>query len=158
MSVRGCTLPESDAKIMSTYTRKIATLAATIVLAIAHFACVAEGSEDPKTAAITAEGLHQRLQSTDQPPLIVDVREPHEFTAVRIEGAKLAPLGTVVKDLEGVDKNREIVLVCRSGNRSGKAQKQLAERGYTNLRNMTGGMLAWEKRGYPVVKRGKLRK
>ncbi|HEY0592857.1 MAG TPA: rhodanese-like domain-containing protein, partial [Thermoanaerobaculia bacterium] len=54
------------------------------------------------------------------------------------------------KELEDVPKDREIVLVCRSGNRSGKAQRILAERGYTGLENMEGGMLAWEKHGYPI--------
>lgn len=112
------------------------------------------GAEGAATGAakITAEALHQRLQSQDEKPLVVDVREPHEFEAVRIDGARLAPLGTVVAELEDVDKDREIVLVCRTDNRSGKAQKLLAAQGYTRLQNMEGGMVAWEKRGFPVVK------
>ncbi|HEU5161764.1 MAG TPA: rhodanese-like domain-containing protein [Thermoanaerobaculia bacterium] len=127
-------------------------------LAVVLSACGARGTgagddaaTDPKTATITAEALRQRLQSDEVKPLVVDVREPHEFTQGHIEGARLAPLGRVIEDLGGVEKDREIVLVCRSGNRSGKAQKLLAERGYTSLANMDGGMLAWEKQGYPVV-------
>ena len=106
----------------------------------------------PRPATITAEALHARLQSSDRKPLVVDVREPHEFRQGHIDGATLAPLRDVVDALEGTDKNREIVLVCRSGNRSGKAQKLLAERGYMQLRNMEGGMVDWEKRGFPVTK------
>lgn len=109
-------------------------------------------SDDPRSATITPEGLQQRLSAEGEKPLVVDVREPQEWNAGHIAGAQLAPLGKVVDELAGVEKNREIVLVCRSGNRSGKAQKLLAERGFTNLKNMTGGMLAWEKRGYPVEK------
>jgi rhodanese-related sulfurtransferase len=103
-------------------------------------------------AEITAGELHERLQSAGEKPLVVDVREPDEFEAGHIAGAQLAPLATVAEDLRSVDRNREIVLVCRSGNRSGKAQRALAARGFTSMRNMTGGMIAWEKRGYPVVK------
>ncbi|MFN2239800.1 MAG: rhodanese-like domain-containing protein [Thermoanaerobaculia bacterium] len=112
----------------------------------------AEGTVDPRTARITAEALHERLQSQDEKPLVIDVREPHEFEAMRIDGARLAPLGSVVADLEDVDKDREIVLVCRTDNRSGKAQRLLAARGYTRLQKVEGGMVAWEKRGFPVVK------
>jgi sulfur-carrier protein adenylyltransferase/sulfurtransferase len=112
----------------------------------------AEKAEDPRRARITADALHQRLKEQGEKPLVVDVREPHEFEAVRIDGARLAPLGSVAASLEDVDKNREIVLVCRTDNRSGKAQRLLADRGYTRLQNMEGGMVAWEKRDLPVVK------
>lgn len=110
-----------------------------------------EIAEDPRTARITAEALHQRLKAEDEKPLVVDVREPHEFEAVRIDGARLAPLGSVVADLEGVDKDREIVLVCRTDNRSGKAQRLLAARGYTRLKHVEGGMVEWQKRRLPVA-------
>ena len=122
-------------------------------------ACGARGTgaadsaaDDPRTATITADALRQRLQTKEPAPLVVDVREPHEFAQGHIEGAKLAPLGRVVEELGNVEKDREIVLVCRTDNRSGKAQKLLAARGFTTLRNMDGGMVAWQKRGYPVVK------
>lgn len=106
-------------------------------------------AENPTT--ITAQALHARLQSKET-PLVVDVREPSEFQDGHIEGAKLAPLGSVEKGVADIPRDREIVLVCRSGRRSGKAQELLAARGYTNLRNMEGGMLAWEKNAYPIVK------
>lgn len=101
---------------------------------------------------ITATALHQRLQSDDPKPLVVDVREPSEFEGGHIAEAQLVPLGTVEDGLANVPKDKEIVLVCRSGNRSGKAQDRLAQRGYTNLKNMEGGMLAWERAQLPVAK------
>lgn len=109
-------------------------------------------ASDPSRATISAQALHQRLTAQQPKPLVVDVREPHEFRAGHIEGAQLAPLGTVENALATVPPDREIVLVCRSGNRSGQAQRRLAKRGYTNLRNMEGGMLDWADRGLPVVK------
>ncbi|HET7705637.1 MAG TPA: rhodanese-like domain-containing protein [Thermoanaerobaculia bacterium] len=106
---------------------------------------------EQRATTITAPALHARLQSKEK-PIIVDVREPSEFQEGHIQGAKLAPLGSVEQGVEGIAKDREIVLVCRSGRRSGKAQELLTARGYTKLQNMEGGMLAWEKNGYPVVK------
>lgn len=104
-------------------------------------------------ATITAEALHQKLEAKAEQPLVVDVREPAEFEASHIDGALLAPLATVEENLAQIPKDREIVLVCRSGRRSGLAYQRLAARGYTRLWNMTGGMIAWEKLGYPVVKK-----
>lgn len=101
--------------------------------------------------AISAQALHSRLQSEEK-PLVVDVREPSEFQDGHIEGAKLAPLGSVEQGVADIARDREIVLVCRSGRRSSQARELLAARGYTNLKNMDGGMVEWEKNGYPVVK------
>lgn len=110
-------------------------------------------AEDRKIETMTAQAVHQRLQSEGAKPLVVDVREPDEFEAGHIGEALLAPLDDVEKHLASVPKEREIVLVCRSGRRSGIAAKKLSERGYTKLWNMEGGMLAWQKLGYPIVKK-----
>lgn len=110
----------------------------------------AKGGAD--IATISVGELHQRLQTPGEKPLVVDVREQNEYDAGHIEGVRLAPLGNVEDSLADVPKDREILLICRSGNRSGKAAERLAARGYTNLRNVEGGMLAWEANGYPAVK------
>lgn len=129
-----------------------------VVIAAAFFtACggaqdlAPDAARDEKPPTITAQALHARLNSKDK-PLVVDVREPFEFQEGHIQGAQLAPLGSVEQGVAGIARDREIVLVCRSGRRSGKAQELLAARGYANLQNMEGGMLAWEKNGFPVVK------
>lgn len=101
--------------------------------------------------SVTPEALRQELESKSASPLVVDVRERSEFDAGHIEGALLAPLGEVEKHLETVGKERAIVLVCRSGRRSAKAYERLAAEGYRALRNLDGGMMAWEQRGFPVV-------
>jgi phage shock protein E len=110
-------------------------------------------AEDRKIETMTAQAVHQSLLAEGAKPLVVDVREPDEFEAGHIREALLAPLANVEKDLASVPKDREIVLVCRSGRRSRIAAKMLSERGYTKLWNMEGGMLAWQKLGYPVVKK-----
>lgn len=76
---------------------------------------------------------------------IVDVREPSEFTGElgHIAGAELVPLATVDQAALGWDKHQEIVIVCRSGARSGRAATLLASMGFRHVVNMTGGMMAW---------------
>lgn len=107
----------------------------------------------PKIATMTPDELQKRLAAKDAKPLVVDVREQAEYDAVHIDGVLLAPLGNVVADLAKIDRSREIVLVCRSGRRSAKAYEALAAKGFTSLRNLEGGMIAWEKAGLPVVKK-----
>lgn len=83
---------------------------------------------------------------------LLDVREPHEYTGElgHVAGAELVPLATVLDHTSGWDTTQELVLVCRSGARSGRAATALAERGFTRTSNMVGGMLRWNEEGRPV--------
>ncbi len=91
---------------------------------------------------INVQELKARLDSGDT-FTFVDVREPHEYEEFNI-GAKLIPLGTIPDALkEFGDKNSEIILHCRSGARSGNAQRYLESQGFTNVTNVQGGVLAW---------------
>lgn len=74
---------------------------------------------------------------------VIDVREIHEYRASHIEGAKLIPLAELAHRVDEVDRRREVVLVCRSGNRSTEACALLRERGFTNIRSLAGGLAAW---------------
>jgi rhodanese-related sulfurtransferase len=83
---------------------------------------------------------------------VVDVREPAEYTGElgHAPGAELVPLGTVDRAAHGWDREQELVLVCRSGARSGRAAALLATMGFRHVMNMTGGMLAWNAAQLPV--------
>jgi rhodanese-related sulfurtransferase len=85
---------------------------------------------------------------------IVDVREPDELRGElgHIEGVESVPLATVEAAARGWDKTAELVLVCRSGGRSGRAAALLAQMGFRRVMNMTGGMLAWNEARLPVVR------
>jgi sulfur-carrier protein adenylyltransferase/sulfurtransferase len=82
----------------------------------------------------------------------VDVREPDEYVGElgHIEGAELVPLATVETKAVAWDRDAELVLVCRSGGRSGRAAAALAKMGFTKLVNMAGGMLAVNEAKLPV--------
>ncbi len=94
---------------------------------------------------ITVSELKERLDSGVQDFIFIDVREPYEYEEFNL-GARLIPLGTIVEaastDLAD-DKDAEIIVHCRSGARSGQAQMILLGLGFTNVRNVEGGVLAW---------------
>ena len=96
---------------------------------------------------ITPEEVKERLDRGEQLNL-VDVREPHERAEFNIGGVHI-PLGQVqmmqVDELENL-KNEEVIVYCRSGNRSGQACMFLEMAGFTNVKNLTGGMLAWREK------------
>lgn len=93
---------------------------------------------------ITAQELKQRLDAGEQVNL-VDVREPNERTEFNIGGIHL-PLGKVqtmqVDEIEDL-KDQEVIVYCRSGNRSGQACMILETMGFDNVKNLTGGTLKW---------------
>lgn len=81
----------------------------------------------------------------DETPYLLDVREPDEHQEFNI-GGKLMPLGNIqsmmIDDIEDL-KNKEIICYCRSGNRSMQATLMLETFGFTNVKNLVGGMLEW---------------
>ena len=96
---------------------------------------------------ITAEEVKERLDKGEQLNLI-DVREPHERAEFNIGGV-LFPLGKIqAMDVDEVEnlKNEEVILYCRSGNRSGQAAMILDTMGFTNTKNLSGGMLKWQEK------------
>ena len=91
---------------------------------------------------VTAEELKAQLDS-GKDVFVLDVREPNEYQICRIEGSTLIPLGEVAVRSAELDKNRDMVAHCKMGGRSAKAVALLQERGFTRVRNLTGGILAW---------------
>lgn len=96
---------------------------------------------------ITIDEVQQRISAGESLNL-VDVREPHENADFNIGGI-LHPLGRImsfqVDELEPL-KDKEVIVYCRSGNRSGQAALMLETMGFSNVKNLVGGMLAWRER------------
>ena len=86
---------------------------------------------------------------------LVDVREPVEHAEERIDGAKLIPLGELERRSAEIDRDKPLVLMCRSGKRGGEGLKKLQALGFTGGRNLEGGILAWKAAGFPVGKSDK---
>jgi rhodanese-related sulfurtransferase len=82
--------------------------------------------------------------------LMLDVRTQAEFDEQRIPGSQLIPLDELPDRLDGLPRDRDIVVVCRSGNRSKEGTAILRDAGFARVTCMNGGMRAWAAAGYPV--------
>ncbi|MFN4862944.1 MAG: rhodanese-like domain-containing protein [Bacteroidota bacterium] len=93
---------------------------------------------------ISVVELKKRLDAGETINLI-DVREQHEYDEFNL-GGDLIPLGTLPGKLEDLEdlKNEEVIVHCRSGARSGTAKMFLTQSGFTNVRNLLGGVLDWQ--------------
>ena len=90
------------------------------------------------------------LLAADQPPLLVDVREPNEFATVRVPGAVLVPLSTFLLKVDTLPRDRPLLVMCAVGGRSAAATAHLLASGWTHVTNVAGGIVAWERAGLPV--------
>jgi len=112
-------------------------------LEVAHDKAVADKPLVDGIPQITVQALKQKLDAKAD-VFVLDVREPHEYQIANL-GAPLIPVGSLagrLTELEG-ERGREIIVHCRSGARSQKAAMVLKNAGFTNVSNLTGGILAW---------------
>ena len=94
---------------------------------------------------ITPAEFRQRQQA-GEPLHILDVRETWEAEESRIDGSQNIPLGTLPTKLDDLEdlKDEEVIVQCKSGARSASAKAFLTQQGFTNVRNLEGGMLAYQ--------------
>jgi len=114
--------------------------------------CGIRGEETPSTSGvpeIRPEELKARLDAGND-IFILDVREPHEYQICNI-GGYLIPLGDLPARMNELDSSREIVAHCRSGVRSAKAVALLRQAGFSKVKNLAGGILAWSDKVDPSL-------
>ena len=92
----------------------------------------------------------RRLREDPAGPVLLDVREPKEFVAVRVPGAMLLPTSTFVARIAELPSERPLFVICRTGVRSAAVAGYLARTGRTGVFNVAGGMDAWELAGLPI--------
>jgi rhodanese-related sulfurtransferase len=91
---------------------------------------------------LSARELEARLKGPN-PPLLVDVREPHEWRLCRIPGAELRPMSQIMSWMDDLDKSAEIVFQCHTGVRSLQVAHYLKANGFERVFNLRGGIEAW---------------
>ncbi len=99
---------------------------------------------------VDAAEADRRLREDPARPVLLDVREMHEFLAVRAPGAMLVPTSAFVARLGELPADRPLLVICHSGNRSAAVVGYLARLGRTDAVNVAGGMDAWARAGLPT--------
>lgn len=94
----------------------------------------------------------RRLREDPDRPILLDVREPDEFAEVRAPGAALYPTSTFLLRMDQLPRDRPLLVICRSGNRSAGVTGYLLRNGWTDVVNVAGGMDIWERLGLPVMR------
>ena len=106
---------------------------------------VTERNEKKQVKEITVEELY-KLQVNGEPYQLIDVREPYEYEIANLDG-ELVPLNTIDSYADQIQKDKKVVIHCRSGKRSADAIEHLEqEYGFTNLYNLKGGILEYSKK------------
>jgi molybdopterin/thiamine biosynthesis adenylyltransferase/rhodanese-related sulfurtransferase len=100
---------------------------------------------------ITAGELAERLERGDQ-VLLLDVREPNEWSAGHLANARHIPMRQIPVQIESLPRDTEIVVYCRSGGRSANVQHYLLSNGFRNVKNLAGGLKAWAREVDPSVR------
>ena len=126
-----------------------------LLVAISGFMLLGGGSLFGKISGINQVGPQEAvLLFNHEDALVLDVREQSEWADGHIGKAKHIPLGQLKTRLTELDKYKDkpIVAVCRSGNRSGSACGMLKKAGFETVYNQEGGIIAWERANLPVTK------
>ncbi|WP_206832560.1 rhodanese-like domain-containing protein [Alicyclobacillus fructus] len=93
--------------------------------------------------AISPDELKALMRDKTSGAQFVDVREPSEFRGGHVQGFRNIPLGELPAKSGELKKDKPVVVMCRSGARSAQAARWLARHGFQDVRNVTGGILAW---------------
>lgn len=125
-----------------------ALLGLAVVVIIAY--SLVSRSSGPKTLAAetSVTDAYKIYQQGDA--FFLDVREQTEWDEYHAPGTTLIPLGELPSRLADVPKDKPIVVVCRSGNRSKSGRDILQQAGYSNVTSMAGGLTQWRAAGYPI--------
>jgi len=127
-------------------------LVASLIVAGCAPAAAPASSAPAAAAALPAEiSVTDAVAKRDAGAFILDVRQPDEWNAVHIPGATLIPLDQLEARVNEVPKDKEVVVVCRSGNRSQQGRDILKSAGFSQVTSMAGGMNQWSAAGYPTA-------
>lgn len=134
--------------------RRWIALGIVVVLALIAFAVFAlRSGETAPTASATLKSeisVEEAYQKYQQGAFLLDVRQPEEWAEYHIPNTTLIPLNELPNRLNELPRDQEIVVVCRSGNRSQVGRDILLQAGFPRVTSMRGGLRQWSALGYPI--------
>lgn len=122
-----------------------------LIALIAVVWIVLGGSSNTGSNLPSEISVSEALAKRDSGAFILDVRQPEEWNEAHIPDSTLIPLDQLPKRVSELPKDQEIVVVCRSGNRSAQGRDILLEAGFANVTSMAGGLNQWRTAGYPTI-------
>lgn len=129
-----------------------------LLLALVLVACGGQaGTADVAASEVNLDELPKEvdvqtvfdIQGADD-VYVLDVREQYEYDEKHIPNVTLLPMSEIQNRLDEIPTDKEVIITCRSGNRSGQVTDFLEQNGFDNVHNMQGGIVAWEEAGFPV--------
>ncbi len=128
------------------------------ILAVALVACGGQSATvDVPESTINVEELPQEVDvetvydiKDRDDVYVIDVREQYEYDEKHIPDVTLLPMSEIEGRIDEIPTDKEVIVTCRSGNRSGQVAQYLRQNGFDNVHNMQGGIVAWEAAGFPV--------
>lgn len=127
-------------------------IAVVLVLAVVLGWLYFMQTAQPAAKGLPAEiGLSEALAKRNSGAFILDVREPEEWREYHVPNSTLIPLGTLEARVNELPRDKELVVVCRSGNRSATGRDILKKAGFTQVTSLAGGLSQWKAAGYPTV-------
>lgn len=103
-----------------------------------------------KIMEITVRELFDRLQRGES-PILLDVREPHEWAMGHLDNAKHIPMRQIPLEIDSLPRDGEIIVYCRSGARSANVQQYMLHNGFRTVKNLAGGLMAWAREVDPSM-------
>ena len=122
-----------------------------VVVLVAVLAVILLSGPDKSTTLPSTISVSNAAERFAAGAFLLDVREQSEGNEAHIDGAVLIPMRQLSARLSEIPTDRDVLIICRSGNRSAQARDQLRAAGYPNTTSISGGMNAWISAGLPVV-------
>lgn len=139
--------------LTSAFRRPGAQIALLLVVALVIYLLLQMGgtSNNSSTSSLPAQiSVSEAYEKYKQGAFFIDVRTQEEWNDFHAPNTSLVPLDQLASRLNDLPRDREIVVVCRSGNRSQEGRDILLNAGFTQVTSMTGGLNDWRASGYPI--------
>lgn len=137
----------------SAFMRKpLVQIGAVLLIVLLVFLIASLNGGSSQTASQPAEiSVEQAYEKYQNNVFLLDVREPEEWNEYHVPNTTLIPLGELASRVNELPRDQEIVVICRSGNRSQEGRDILLQAGFTQVASMAGGLKSWSSMGYPTV-------
>ena len=135
--------------LTSAFRTPAAQVAVLLIVALVIFLILQMGRAN-NNALVSTISVNEAYEMSQRGAFVLDVRTPEEWNEFHAPNSTLIPLDQLASRLNEVPRDRQIVVVCRSGNRSQQGRDLLLNAGFEQVTSMTGGLSEWRASGFPV--------